>query len=210
LFFVVTERTVVRDAVGDICLMSDNYESIRDALKENQPTKALEHAQALAAHEPDNPSPPRIVIEILNKLGRYQDADEYAATVLTKYADPLLHLSFAAGAAQAGKWEEADRRFSQVVSQFPDFPAAYNAWFSAFVTRGDVTSGEQLLAPVVGKFAGDVWILHNWALAAVLRGDFRTAKSQFVFQSMSQPFMKLRVATFIFENLPPLMLLGLL
>ena len=159
--------------------MPDHYESIREALTENQPAKALVHAQALATSEPDNPLPHRIVIEIFNRLGRYHDADEYAVTVLAKHADPLLHLSFAAGAAQAQKWEEADRRFSQVVSRFPDFPEAYNTWFSAFVARGDVPSGERLLGSVIDKFAGDVWVLHNWAQAAVLRGDFRTGATRF-------------------------------
>jgi tetratricopeptide (TPR) repeat protein len=159
--------------------MTNHYELVRDALKENQPAKALEHAQILATNEPDNPFPHRITIEVLNKLGRSQDADQYAATVLAKHADPLLHLSFAAGAAQARNWEEADRRFSLVVSRFPDFPAAYNTWFSAFVARGDVASGEQLLGTVADKFASDVWVLHNWALAAVLRGDFRTGATRF-------------------------------
>jgi hypothetical protein len=159
--------------------MPDHYESIRDALKENQPTKAMEHAQILAKSEPDNPFPHRVIIEILNKLGRCRDADEYAATVLPKYADPLLHLSFAAGAAQAQNWEEADRRFSHVISRFPDFPGAYTTWFSAFVARGDVPSGEQLLSSVIDKFVGDVWVLHNWAQAAVLRGDFRTGAARF-------------------------------
>jgi predicted Zn-dependent protease len=129
--------------------MINHYELVRDALKENQPAKALEHAQILATNEPENPFPHRIIIEILNKLGRSHDADQYAASVLTKHVDPLLHLTFAAGAAQARNWEEADRRFSQVVSRFPDFPAAYNTWFSAFVARGDVASGEQLLGTVV-------------------------------------------------------------
>jgi predicted Zn-dependent protease len=105
--------------------MPSQYELVRDALKDNQPAKALEHAQLLATEEPDNPFPHRIIIEVPNKLGRSQDADQYAATVLTKHADPSLHLSFAAGAAQAQRWEEADRRFSQVISRFPDFPSAY-------------------------------------------------------------------------------------
>jgi len=159
--------------------MSGHDESIREALKENQPTKALEHAQILAKSEPDNPLPHRVTIEMLNKLGRSLEADEYAAIVLPKYADPSLHLSFAAGAAQAQNWEEADRRFSQVIARFPDFPGAYNAWFSAFVARGDIPSGEQLLSSVIDKFAGDVWVLHNWAQAAVLRGDFRTGAARF-------------------------------
>jgi tetratricopeptide (TPR) repeat protein len=159
--------------------MSDHYESIRDALKENQPTKALEHAQIFAKSEPDNPFPHRVTIEILNKLGRHLEADEYAAVVLPKHADPSLHLSFAAGAAQAQNWEEADRRFSQVIARFPDFPGAYNAWFSAFVARGDVASGEQLLSSVLDRFVGDVWVFHNWAQAAVLRGDFRTGAVRF-------------------------------
>ena len=159
--------------------MTSQYDLVRDALKDNQPAKALEHAQLLATSEPDNPFPHRLIIEILNKLGRSQDADKYAATVLTKHADPLLHLSFAAGAAQAKRWEEADQRFSQVISRFPDFPGAYNTWFSAFIARGDVESGEKLIGSVVDKFAGDVWVLHNWALAAVLRGDFRTGAARF-------------------------------
>ena len=159
--------------------MPGHYESLRDALKENQPAKALEQAQTLAANEPDNPFPHRVIIESLNRLGRFQDADEYAAIVLPKYADPSLHLSFAAGAAQAQNWEEADRRFSQVIARFPDFPGAYNAWFSAFVARGDVASGEQLLGSVIDKFVGDVWVLHNWAQAAALRGDFRTGAARF-------------------------------
>jgi tetratricopeptide (TPR) repeat protein len=159
--------------------MSDHYELIQEAWNKNQFPKALEHARILATNEPDNPFAHRVIIDALNKLDRPKEADEYAATVLSKHADPLLHLSFAGGAIQAQNWEEADRRFAQLVSRFPDFPAGYNTWFSAYVARGDVPSGEQLLGSVVDKFAGDVWVFHNWAQAAVLRGDLRTGAARF-------------------------------
>jgi predicted Zn-dependent protease len=145
--------------------MPSHSELIEDALKENQLPEALEHAKMLVTREPDNTFAHRIIIEILNKLGRHREADEYAATVLSKYADPSLHLSHASGAVQAQNWAEADHRFTQMILQFPDFPSAYNTWFSAYVARGDVPSGEQLLGSVVDKFQGDVWVLHNWALA---------------------------------------------
>jgi tetratricopeptide (TPR) repeat protein len=159
--------------------MQSKYDHIHNALKQNQPTEALELARALAARDPNDVFAHRVIIEILTNLGRTDEADNHATSVIGKHNDPFLLLAFAKSAIQAENWTEVDRRLSGLTERFPNFGSGYVTWFTTYLTRNDPSTGEHLLDSVAHRFQEDLWFLHTWASAATRRGDFRTGAERF-------------------------------
>jgi tetratricopeptide (TPR) repeat protein len=173
-------RMVIQSRLKKIMDKKSNLIDISGAMADNDYNRALSLCDQLLAQKPANQMDIlKARGEILQKLGRFDEASEFYEDIIEERDIPWAYMALARTRFLQEHYSETLEILEQLIRENPSNVAAYDLMAQTYERMGELNKAQNTLTTAVSKSPKSLSRQRHLAEIAVSNGDYEIAKSAY-------------------------------